>query len=62
MGLQLGGPEMVIHHTAALASAFTAARLGQGHLYTLLLLFTECTTPFLNARWYLVRSQLSSSP
>jgi hypothetical protein len=45
---------MVIHHTAALASALTAAALGQGHMYTLLLLSTECTTPFLNARWWLV--------
>eukprot|EP00884_Botryococcus_braunii_P010620 jgi/Botrbrau1/1955/Bobra.0005s0046.1 len=49
----LGGPEMVVHHTAALLSAFTAAYLGQGHMYALLLLFTECTTPFLNVRWYL---------
>ncbi|EFN50743.1 hypothetical protein CHLNCDRAFT_142545 [Chlorella variabilis] len=41
-----GGPEMAVHHLAALAS-------GQAHAYTLALLATECTTPFVNLRFLL---------
>lgn len=48
-----GGVEIAAHHVAALASVATAALKGQGHAYTLCLLATECTTPFVNARWLL---------
>ena len=51
--LQMGGPEMLTHHIAAFLSVALASFTGQAHLYTLLLLSTELTTPFVNARWYL---------
>ena len=49
--LQMGGPEMLTHHVAAFLSVALASFTGQAHLYTLLLLSTELTTPFVNARW-----------
>lgn len=42
---------MLIHHIAAFLSVALASFTGQAHLYTLLLLSTELTTPFVNARW-----------
>lgn len=48
-----GGPEMAIHHVAALASVATAGLQQQGHNYTLAMLATEMTTPFVNLRWLL---------
>lgn len=52
----LGGPEVVGHHAAALASLLVAAITGHGHAHTLALLISECTTPFVNARVYLERA------
>lgn len=52
----LGGPEVVGHHAAALASLLVAAVTGHGHAHTLALLISECTTPFVNARVYLERA------
>jgi len=49
--VQMGGPEMLTHHVAAFLSVALASFTGQAHLYTLLLLSTELTTPFVNARW-----------
>lgn len=49
--VQMGGPEMLTHHIAAFLSVALASYTGQAHLYTLLLLSTELTTPFVNARW-----------
>ncbi len=49
--VQMGGPEMLTHHIAAFLSVALASFTGQAHLYTLLLLSTELTTPFVNARW-----------
>lgn len=51
--LQMGGPEMLIHHIAAFISVGLASYTKQAHMYTLLLLSTEMTTPFVNARWIL---------
>ncbi|KAK9832671.1 hypothetical protein WJX84_005708 [Apatococcus fuscideae] len=48
---ELGGWEMMLHHWAAFLSVIAAAVSHQAHQYTLLLLFTELTTPFINARW-----------
>ena len=42
---------MLTHHIAAFLSVALASFTGQAHLYTLLLLSTELTTPFVNARW-----------
>lgn len=52
----LGGPEVVAHHAAALASLLVAAVTGHGHAHTLALLVSESTTPFVNARVYLERA------
>ena len=51
--MQMGGPEMLAHHIAAFASVYTSLSLGQAHMYTLIMLATEVTTPFVNARWIL---------
>ena len=49
----MGGPEMLTHHIAAFLSVALASFTGQAHLYTLLLLSTELTTPFVNGRWFI---------
>ena len=51
--IQMGGPEMLTHHIAAFLSVALASYTGQAHLYTLLLLSTELTTPFVNGRWFI---------
>ena len=48
-----GGWEMVAHHIAATLSIWIAITSSQGHFYTLTLLATEVTTPFVNLRWHL---------
>lgn len=53
----MGGPEMLAHHIAAFASVYTSLSLGQAHIYTLIMLATEVTTPFVNARWILDKLQ-----
>lgn len=56
----MGGPEMVVHHIASLASVLRAL-LGQyAHLYTLAMLSTEITTPSINLRWMLDRCSLKT--
>lgn len=49
----MGGWEMVTHHIAAFVSVFVTAFYREAHPYTLALLSTECTTPFINIRWLL---------
>ncbi len=44
---------MGLHHVAAWMSIAVSGIHEEGHLYTLALLGTECTTPFINARWML---------
>ncbi len=44
---------MAAHHIAALASVAASAFQSQGAGYTLALLATEISTPFINARWLL---------
>lgn len=51
--MQMGGWEMVTHHLAASISVFVSAYYREAHPYTLALLSTECTTPFINFRWLL---------
>lgn len=58
----MGGPEMLIHHIAAFISVGLASYTKQAHMYTLLLLSTEMTTPFVNARWILDQMGLRSAP
>ncbi|KAI7845956.1 hypothetical protein COHA_000502 [Chlorella ohadii] len=57
-----GGPEMAVHHVAALVSVAAAAFQGQAHAYTLALLATECTTPFVNLRWVLDKGGWKEHP
>lgn len=49
----MGSAAIVVHHIVAALSLVAALMTGQGHGYTLLLLATELTTPFINARWQL---------
>lgn len=44
---------MICHHIAATLSIWLALHSHQGHFYTLSLLATEVTTPFVNLRWHL---------
>lgn len=57
-----GGAEMGVHHLAALASVAAAALQGQAHAYTLALLATECTTPFVNVRYLLDKGGWKDHP
>ncbi|OAY67271.1 transmembrane protein 56-B [Ananas comosus] len=49
----LGGKEYVLHHGLSMYSILLALLSGKAHLYILMVLFTEATTPFVNLRWYL---------
>ncbi|KAL5757198.1 hypothetical protein ACOSP7_021637 [Xanthoceras sorbifolium] len=49
----LGGLEYVLHHGLSMFSIFLALISGQAQIYILMVLFSECTTPFVNLRWYL---------
>ncbi|KAG5567129.1 hypothetical protein RHGRI_002634 [Rhododendron griersonianum] len=49
----LGGLEFVLHHGLSIGSIFVPLVTGHAHVYVLMVLFTESTTPFVNLRWYL---------
>ncbi|CAL9782455.1 unnamed protein product [Musa acuminata subsp. burmannicoides] len=57
----LGGKEYVSHHGLSMCSIFLCPIRGKAHLYILMVLFTEATTPFVNLRWYLDLSGQKSS-
>lgn len=57
----LGGLEYVLHHGLSLFSIIQSLLSGQAHIYILMVLFTEGTTPFVNLRWYLDTAGLKSS-
>lgn len=59
---QMGGAEMVAHHVASLLSVLRALMAQYAHLYTLAMLSTEVTTPFINARWQMDRCGLRAHP
>lgn len=59
--MQMGGLEMVAHHVAAFCSVLTTVVFHETHMYTLVLLATECTTPFINFRWLLEKMVQSGS-
>lgn len=47
---------MLVHHAAGVGSLVAALWSGQCHLYGLLLLSTEITTPFICMRWLLEKA------
>ena len=49
----MGSAAIMAHHAVATLSLVGALVSRQAHGYTLLLLATELTTPFINARWQL---------
>ncbi|WOL15911.1 hypothetical protein Cni_G24692 [Canna indica] len=58
----LGGKEYVLHHGLSMYSIFLSLISGKAHIYILMVLFTEVTTPFVNLRWHLdVAGQKSSN-
>ncbi|XP_051143302.1 uncharacterized protein LOC127259756 [Andrographis paniculata] len=57
----LGGLEYVIHHGLSVYSILLALLSGQAHVYILMVLFTESTTPFVNLRWRLDVAGLKNS-
>lgn len=57
----LGGLEYVVHHSlSAIAVAYSMC-MGEGQLYTFMVLISEVTTPWINFRWYLDVSGLKRS-
>ncbi|XP_027939157.1 transmembrane protein 56-like isoform X1 [Vigna unguiculata] len=57
----LGGLEYVLHHGLSIGSITLSLLTGQVHIYILMVLFSESTTPFVNLRWYLDIAGLKSS-
>ncbi|KAG5052870.1 hypothetical protein JHK87_005068 [Glycine soja] len=57
----LGGLEYVLHHGLSIGSITLCLLSGQVHIYILMVLFSESTTPFVNLRWYLDIAGLKSS-
>ena len=53
---KLVSPPMMVHHAAGVGSLAAALLSGQCHLYGLLLLSTEVTTPFICMRWLLEKA------
>lgn len=53
---QLGGPPMIAHHLVGVTCLVSALYLDACHFYALFTLTSECTTPFINLRWWLVKS------
>ncbi|CAL4953932.1 unnamed protein product [Urochloa decumbens] len=49
----LGGKEYLLHHGLSMYAIGLALLSGKAHMYILMVLFTEVTTPFVNLRWYL---------
>lgn len=42
----------VLHHGLSMYSIFLSLISGKAHIYILMVLFSEATTPFVNFRWY----------
>ncbi|XP_047960699.1 TLC domain-containing protein 4-like [Salvia hispanica] len=57
----LGGLEYVLHHSLAAIAVAYAMYMGEGQLYTFMILISEVTTPWINIRWYLDVSGLKRS-
>ncbi|XP_008788028.2 TLC domain-containing protein 4-B-like isoform X2 [Phoenix dactylifera] len=57
----LGGKEYVLHHGLSMYAIFFSLILGKAHIYVLMVLFSEATTPFVNLRWYLDNAWQKSS-
>lgn len=57
----IGNTEMYVHHAVGVVSLIVAMQLHQAHVYVLLLLMSEMTTPCVNLRWYLDKMGLKSS-
>ncbi|ONK61721.1 uncharacterized protein A4U43_C08F32870 [Asparagus officinalis] len=58
----LGGKEYILHHGISMYSILMSLISGQAHIYILMVLFSEITTPFVNLRWYLdIAGQKSST-
>ncbi|RZC82671.1 hypothetical protein C5167_045457 [Papaver somniferum] len=43
----------VLHHGLSMFSILLSLISGEGQIYILMVLFSECTTPLVNLRWYL---------
>ncbi|KAK3165785.1 hypothetical protein QOZ80_1AG0037700 [Eleusine coracana subsp. coracana] len=50
---KLGGKEYLFHHGLSIYALGLALLSGKAHVYILMVLFTEVTTPCVNLRWYL---------
>lgn len=54
--MQMGGAPMVVHHCGSLACVALAYFSGDAHMFTIWMLSTECTTPFIAMRYLLDKS------
>lgn len=50
----------IVHHLMSIISLILAVHAGHAHLYLYIVLLSECTTPFINLRWYFHLSLLLS--
>lgn len=57
----LGGYEFLLHHLVSMISLILAVHAGHAHMYLYIVLLSECTTPFINLRWYLTVLGLKNS-
>lgn len=42
----------LLHHLVSMLALILAVHSGHAHLYLYIVLLSECTTPFINLRWY----------
>lgn len=55
---EISSTEMLVHHVVALLSLAVAAQVHCMHVYLMMVLLSELTTPFVNVRWWLDRAEL----
>eukprot|EP01025_Chloroclados_australasicus_P051933 TRINITY_DN6048_c0_g1_i4.p2 TRINITY_DN6048_c0_g1~~TRINITY_DN6048_c0_g1_i4.p2 ORF type:complete len:255 (-),score=9.21 TRINITY_DN6048_c0_g1_i4:931-1695(-) len=58
----IGGRLMLVHHAAAVTCVLLGIYCRQVHYYIMLMLATEITTPFIQARWLMAKSDMKTSP
>lgn len=57
----LGGYEFLLHHLVSTLACILGVHSGHCHFYMYIVLLSECTTPFINLRWYLTMTGLKDS-
>lgn len=58
---RISSPAILVHHCAALLSLASVAHARALHVFLMVVLLSEATTPFVNARWWLDHSGAKAS-